>query len=372
MPNTIKCPNCGTDITEALVKEAQEEIVAALKEKHQKELEDVKSQIAKESRQEMLLLKEELNRKESLLKSAQEAELEIRKEKNLLEEQKRAFELQKQRQLDSEREKIRQQTTLEVLEGQRMKEKEKDKVIDDLRKSLEEAQRKATQGSQQLQGEVMELDLEQLFRQSFPGDLIEEIGKGVVGADIRHTVKSPMGMVCGTILWESKRTKAWSDLWVAKLKSDVLADRAHICAIVTEVLPDEAKSGMGYKDGVWVTSPKLALSMAMLLRKQLLEVTKQKKIDENKLTKAESLYAFVTSHEFQHQVEEMITIYMDMQTQIVKERVQSERLWKLREQQVQRLLSGVSGIYGSMQGIAGNALPTVKGLDGLPEGEATE
>jgi hypothetical protein len=370
--STIICPSCKKtiELSEALKHQLEEEVLAVQREKFQKELEEAKKQAVDSSAKELTALKDEMRRKEQLLKEAQDAELEIRKEKNQLAEEKRTFELDKQRQLDSEREKIRQKASEEVMESQRMKEKEKDKVIDDLKKSLEDAQRKATQGSQQLQGEVAELDLEQLFRQNFPQDFIEEVGKGVLGADIRHTVKSPLGTVCGTILWESKRTKSWSDGWLGKLKGDVLADKAHVCAIVTESLPEEAKNGMGYKDGVWITSPALAISLAMLLRKQLLEVTKQKKIDENKLTKAESLYAFVTGHEFQHQVEEMITVYLDMQNQITRERVQSERLWKLREQQVQRLLSGVSGIYGSMQGIAGNALPTVKGLE-LEEGNDT-
>lgn len=363
--STIICPSCNKviELSEALKHQLEGEVLSVEREKHQKELEEAKKQTSAVAFKELTLLKDDMRKKEQLLKEAQDAELAIRKVKNQLEEERRSFELEKQRQLDAEREKIRQKTTNEVLEQQRMKEKEKDKVIDDLKKSLEEAQRKATQGSQQLQGEVQELDLEQLFRQSFPQDTIEEVGKGVLGADIRHIVKSPLGTVCGTILWESKRTKSWSDSWITKLKGDVLLDKAHVSAIVTEALPEEAKSGMGYKDGVWVASPKLAVALALLLRKQLLEVTKQKKIDENKQSKSESLYAFVTSHEFQHQVEEMIAIYMDMQQQITKERTQAERLWKLRESQVQRLLSGVSGIIGTMQGSVGNALPTLKGLE---------
>ena len=193
--------------------------------------------------------------------------------------------------------------------------------------------------------------------------MIEPVGKGVLGADIRHIVKSPMGTVCGTILWESKRTKQWSDGWVTKLKNDVLSDKANIPAIISEVLPEEAKSGIGLINGVWVASSKLAIPLATLLRKSLLDVAKQKKIKENQQSKAEDLYAYVTSHDFQHQVEAMIEIYQDMQNQIQKERVAFERSWKLREQQVNRLLSGVAGMYGSMQGIAGQSLPSIKQLE---------
>lgn len=343
MQNTIICPNCKKpiELTQALTHQIQEELLSKEQEKHEEELQVMKDK----------------------LEAAEKTELILRKQKNELDEEKRKFELDKQRQLDSEREKIRQKTLEEAAESQRLKEKEKDKVIDDLKKSLEDAQRKATQGSQQLQGEVQELDLEELFRKEFVGDTIEPIGKGVLGADIRQVVRSPRGMDCGHILWESKRTKAWSDGWISKLKEDMRNDKANIPAIVSEVLPEEIKTGLGLKDGVWVTSPRLVIPLAMLLRKTLLDAARQKMISENKQSKAEELYGYITSHEFAQQVESMIETYKEMQEQITRERTAFERSWKQREAQVTRLLSGVAGIYGSMQGIAGPALPTIKNLE---------
>ena len=279
---------------------------------------------------------EELSKIKKQLEVAQNAELEIRKQKNTLDEEKRTFELEKQRQLDLEREKIRKATQEEMLESQKMKELEKDKIINDLKKSLEDAQRKATQGSQQLQGEVQELDLEATLRTNFPSDSIEPIGKGLLGADIRQVVKSPGGKVCGSILWESKRTKAWSDGWIAKLKEDMRADRANIPAIISETLPEEAKTGMGLKDGVWVSSHKLFIPLAMLLRKSLIDAAYQKFVSDNKQSKAEQIYGYVTSHEFAQQVESMVEVYSEMLTQITKERVAFEKSWKLREAQVHR------------------------------------
>ncbi|MCX6793568.1 MAG: DUF2130 domain-containing protein [Candidatus Gottesmanbacteria bacterium] len=297
------------------------------------------------------------------LEKAEEAELAIRKQKNLLDEDKRTFELDKQRQLDSEREKIRKAAEETILESHRLKEKEKDKMIDDLKKSLEDAQRKATQGSQQLQGEVAELDLEETLRSTFPSDSIEPIGKGVLGADIRQVVKSPGGKTCGTILWESKRTKAWSDGWITKLKEDMRNDKANIPAIISEELPEEAKTGMGLKDGVWVCCPKLFIPLAMLLRKSLIDAAYQKFVSDNRLSKAEQIYSYVTSHEFAQQVESMVEVYTDMLSQVNRERVAFEKSWKLREAQVRRLLTGVSGIYGQIQGAAGPALPPIKSLE---------
>lgn len=346
--NTITCPHCHKpfELDELLTHQIKEEVLSGAQRKHEEEMNKIKKQ----------------------LEAAQNAELEIRKQKNVLDEEKRTFELDKQRQMDAERDKIRKATEEQLLEQIRLKEREKDKMIDDLKKSLEDAQRKASQGSQQLQGEVQELDLEETLRTTFPSDSIEPIGKGVLGADIRQTVKSPGGKVCGTILWESKRTKAWSDGWISKLKEDMRADRANIPAIISETLPDEAKTGMGIKDGVWVSSHKLFIPLAMLLRKSLIDAAYQKFVSDNRQTKAEQIYGYVTSHEFAQQVESMVEVYSEMLTQITKERVAFEKSWKLRESQVHRLLSGVSGIYGQIQGAAGPALPPIKSLE-LENGE---
>ena len=230
-------------------------------------------------------------------------------------------------------------------------------------KAVEEAHRKGAQGSQQLQGEVQELDLEELLKKEFPGDTIEPIGKGVLGADVRQIVRSPRGMDCGHILWESKRTKAWSDSWVDKLKEDLRSDKANIPAIISETLPEEIKTGIGLRNGIWVASPALSLPLAMLLRKALLDSARQKMIAQNQLSKAEELYGYITGHEFAHQVEAMVETYKDMQEQIIRERTAFEKSWKQREAQVGRLLSGVAGIYGSMQGIAGSSLPTISKLE---------
>lgn len=348
MQTTIVCPHCKEEIelTEALTHQIEEKVLSDQQKKHEEELVEMKKRLAQ----------------------SEKAELEIRKQKNQLDEEKRTFELEKQRQLDIEREKIRAKTAEEIMESQRLKDKEKEKVIDDLKKALEDAQRKATQGSQQLQGEVQELDLEATLRATFPQDTIEGIAKGVIGADVRHIVKSPGGKTCGIILWESKRTKAWSDGWIGKLKQDLRNDKANIPAIVSETLPEEAKTGMGVKDGVWVSSFKLFVPLALLLRKSLIDSAYQKFVSDNRQTKAELIYTYVTSHEFAQQVESMVEVYKDMLTQITKERVAFEKSWKLRESQVTRLLTGVSGIYGQIQDAAGPALPPIKSLE-LEHGE---
>jgi len=366
---TITCPHCGKpfEINDALEKDLRKHIEEDVKNKSKDELVRLQEKVVAEAKekfvQESKLREEELleNRKQNKDLREQLSELmkQLREEKNAREN----AEIVMQKKLLEEQQKIRQQAKEEESEKHRMELKERDTRLESMQKTIEELQRKGSVGSQQLQGEVQELDLEETLHATFPQDAIEAVGKGVLGADIRQTVKSPLGMDCGTILWESKRTKAWSDGWIGKLKEDMIHDKAHIPAIITDTLPEEAKSGMGFKDGVWIASPKLSLPLAALLRKSLLDAAKQKKIAGAQSTKAEELYGFVTSHEFQHQMEAMIETYQEMQKEIQKERVSFERSWKLREMQVNKLLTGVAGLYGSMQGIAGAALSPIKSLE---------
>lgn len=374
MLTSINCPHCGkpVEISKALEEELRHAIEEDVKNKSKEEFAKLEETIVAKAKEKFAVeaksREEELveNRKQNKELREQLSELmkQLREEKTAREN----AEVTMQKKLLEEQEKIRMKAKEEDSEKHRLELKEKETQLESMRKTIEELQRKGSVGSQQLQGEVQELDLEQTLRNAFPQDVIEPIGKGVLGADIRQMVKSPMGMDCGTILWESKRTKAWSDAWISKLKVDLIHDKAHIPAIISDTLPDEAKSGMGFKEGVWIASHKLALPMAALLRKSLLDAAKQKKIAGAQSSKAEELYGFVTSHDFQHQMEAMIETYQEMQKEIQKERVSFERSWKLREMQVNKLLTGVAGLYGSMQGIAGAALAPIKSLE-LPSGE---
>ena len=349
MATFFKCKYCGkeNELSEALKQEVENQIRSSEKEKSAEEIKGLKDK----------------------LKQAEDAELRIRKEKVALEDEKRSWDLEKQRQLDREREQIRIKATEEQREIDKLSIRDKDQVIEKLKKSVDELQRKAnSSGSQQLQGETQELDLEDTLRRLFPTDEIVEVKKGELGADTRQYVKTSRGTPCGMILWESKRTKSWDEKWIGKIKEDLRKDKGHIAAIVSEVVPSDIKKGIGFKEGVWVALIKFLEPLSLLLRKSLIDSARVKSIALNKQSKAEELYDLVTSHDFIQRMEGMIEIYLDMKTQIGKERVHSERVLKQREMQVDRLLSGVSGMYGSMQGIAGSALPQIKLLQ-EPEAE---
>ena len=210
--------------------------------------------------------------------------------------------------------------------------------------------------------------VEKILPEAIKTDVFEAIPKGELGADIRQIVKTQRGNICGTILWESKRTKAWDVKWIAKLKEDRLRDKANVAAIVSNILPDEIKTGMGCIDGVWVCSFNLSIPLALLLHKAIEDAAREKFISNRKQTDAEQIYNIVTSHEFAQQVESMMETYKIMLDQIIKERNAFEKSWKLRETQIQRLMSGVSGIVGQLEDAGGTTLASIKGME-LPSGD---
>jgi hypothetical protein len=367
--NTIKCPYCGKPIEidkvleEGLRHSIEDDVRNKSKEEQAKFQEKAIAAVREKFEVEMKTRDEELveNRKQNKELREQLTELmkQLREEKTAREN----TEIVMQKRLLQEEEKIRQKAKDEDAEKHRLDLKERDLQMASMRKTIEELQRKGSIGSQQLQGEVLELDLETTLRDAIPNDVFEPIGKGVLGADIRQIVKTQRGNVCGVILWESKRTKAWGGDWIAKLKEDKLNDKAHVAAIVSETLPEEAKTGMGLKEGIWVCSPKLAVPLALLLHKAIEDTARQKFVSDRQQTSAERIYSAVTSHEFVQRVESMMEIYTQMLTQITTERKAFESSWALREKQVQRLMSGMSRIVAQIQEAAGPTLPHIKSFE---------
>jgi hypothetical protein len=203
---------------------------------------------------------------------------------------------------------------------------------------------------------------------AFPHDIIESIKKGEKGGDVRQTVKTMKGNVCGIILWESKRTKTWKDEYVAKLKDDLRAEKAHIPIIVSAVLPKESQGGLICKDGVWICTFSLALTLAELFRQKLIEVARQKFISNNRETKSESLYEYVMSNEFRQQMEAAVEVFIDMKNELDREKRAFEKIWKTRDEQIVRLFKSTARIVGTIGGVVGSSFPQVKGLDLLESG----
>jgi len=303
-----------------------------------------------------------LKQRDTKLAEAQKNEIDLRRERQSLLEEKENFELVKQRAIDAERGKIREAALKDADEQSRFKIAEKDKTITDLQTKLQDALRKAEQGSQQLQGEVQELQLESILRAKFPRDNIEPVPKGEHGGDILHSVLGPAGQICGTILWESKRTKNWSDSWLSKLREDQRAAKADIAVVVSHVLPKNCEI-FDLTDGVWITEPRCIVPVAVALRQSLIELAAARIATDGQQTKTEMVYQYLTGPRFRHRIEAIVEKFTDMQADLDKERKVMTRLWAKREEQIRGVVESTAGMYGDLQGIAGRTLQEIEGLD---------
>jgi len=352
-------------------KEEENKLAEAKRQADLKQAEEaMMAKIKLESQAKLKFLEEENASKDAQLKQAQQNELDLmRLQKQIIEVTQNA-EHEKEKALLANEQKVREQFENELLpkmlEAKDLAMKEKDTQLESMKKTIEQLKQKSEQGSMQAQGEALELLLEELLRSAFPFDDIAEVGKGIRGADCIQTVRNSLGHACGTILFESKRTKAFENDWIEKLKTDARQIQADIAVIVTQVLPKDIKI-FGQKDGVWICSFSHAAALVTVLRASIIKVAETKKSEENKGEKMVMLYHFLTSNEFIQHMEAMIEGYSSLREGIVKERMQMEKMWKEREKQLDKVLINTSGLWGSIKGIAGGSMGNIRLLEGGEE-----
>ena len=303
-----------------------------------------------------------MQEREAKLIEAQKAHADLIRKQRELDDAKRELELTVEKRVQEGLAVIREQAKKEAEEGLKLKVLEKEQTIASMQKQIEELKRKAEQGSQQLQGEVQELELEALLRTKFPRDTIEPVPKGEHGGDALQRVAGPSGQVCGTIIWESKRTKNWSDGWLAKLREDQRAAKAEIAVIVSQSLPKDVET-FGVVEGVWVTHPKTVLPLALTLRHTLIEVGCARQASEGQQTKTEMIYQYLTGPRFRHRVEAIVEAFSTMQEDLDKEKKAIIKQWAKREEQIDRVMQATAGMYGDLQGIAGKTIQEIEGLE---------
>lgn len=275
-----------------------------------------------------------------------------------------------QKKIMEEESSIKDKAKQEAMEESRLQIAQREKQLDDLKKQLAEAQRKAEQGSQQTQGEVLELELEELLKQQFIYDEIIPVPKGDNGADVIQKVKNSFGKVCGTIVWESKRTKNWTESWIPKLKDDLRREKGDIAVIVSTALPDEIKN-FGIREGVMVASFNSVIPLTTILRKQLIDLYNAKSSSEGKGKKSEIVYNYLISNDFKQRIEVWLEYFTSRQKEINVEKAYFTKKWEKEEKSIQKIYMNTSGIYGDLQGLIGTALPKIEMLE-LPEGDETE
>ena len=380
MPTTIKCPKCGNEfepnesIREQIKKELNQKATEWQKRKDeeyqikmeeerkrmQQHLEEnIRRSISSDYEGQLRLLSQTNKDNEEKLKEARQQQLELFKKEQELKNREAELELSVQKKLQLERErlsveirKLEEQRIATIETEYRLRMKEMEEKLEAQRKLAEEMRRKAEQGSMQLQGEVQELALQEMLQSTFPFDLVLEVGKGVRGADCIQIVRSNFGQECGKIIYESKRTNAFANEWIEKLKADMRSQGAEIAVLVTRVMPREMDC-FGIKDGVWICDFSEVKALASVLREGVIRVFNTVKSNENKGDKMHLLYGYFTSSEFAEQWKAIREGFMSMKLSIQKERDAMEKLWKAREKQLEKVLLNAAHIRGSIEGISG-------------------
>lgn len=375
MINSIKCPNCGeeVEISRALKHELEEKAISDLEKKHTEELkavsreaeEKITKRMKDQFETQLTLQREDL---EDSKKRNKELLNELSEMGKLIRELKKRDE---ERELDMEKkmlvteEKIRVEVKKKTEEGERLKLLEKEKQLADALKVNEELKRKLQQGSQQNQGEVLELELEEMLNKEFPNDKIRPVGKGVKGGDIIQEIWDRYGNRCGVILWELKNAK-WNKEWIDKLKNDQREIKADLAVLISEIMPDDIKVA-AYKDGIWISSRGFIIGIAMALRANVIQAYHIRKSVQGKNLKMEVLYNYLSGVEFKQRVEAIVDAFTNMQEELEKERRLFTAKWARQEKYIRQVIDNTHGMHGDLKGIMGATLPEIKSLESVNE-----
>ena len=336
-------------------KNFEEKLEEATREQLKLEKQKLMDELKKEQGQTMALLQKELQEKSEQVKELNHSKIEIlqlkREKEEIVSKTKAEAQLLLNQELELEKEKISK-----AFEKQNeLKLKQKDEQLEQIRRELDNAQRKAGQGSMQVQGEVLELEIESWLATQFPFDCVDEVKKGVFGADCIQVVHTRDVQNCGIICYESKNTKAWSDGWISKLKQDMLKANADIGVLVTSVYPKDMKR-MGFVNGIWVCSLDEFKGSVSLLRESLIRLHQSVQKEENRVDKMSLLYGYMTSNEFKMQMKAIVDGFMSMQLELDKEKRSLMASWKRRQKTIDGVLVNTTEMYGALQGIAGTAV----------------
>lgn len=353
------------EFTKQLEAQKQKIEAEALKTATEAATEKAKADIALEmdaKSKELEATKKLMAEREEKLKLAQEREAQFLEKERLLGDKERELNLTVQKQVSAAKEEMFKKAQAELGETQALKLKEKDEQLSSMQKKIEDLQRRASQGSQQLQGEALELQLEEQLAAKFPHDTISPVGKGVSGADIQQFVITQTGQASGSILWELKQTKNWSNDWIPKLKTDQRNAGAEIAILVSNALPQGVET-FNFYEGVYVCSPRYVLPLALILRQTLMGITKAKVAQLGQKDKMTLVYEYLTGSQFKHRIEGICEQFQSMQDDLNKEKAAMNRMWAKRDKQINTVIENTVGLHGDLEGIAGQSMPQIEGLE---------
>lgn len=371
-PVELPCPHCGRDVNldDALAAPLSRRLEADMARAYEQKIAAFRAEEAARQKAAMETafadLRGRADEQQQKLTEAKEQTLQLLREKRALEEQQKDQELIIERRLQEEAQKIRQKVEQQQLEEHQLKAAEYEKQIGDLRRQIENLKHTSDLASQQSRGEVLELALEDVLRGSFPEDAFEEVPKGRHGGDIVQIVKNERGAECGRILWETKRTKSWSDGWLEKLREDQRQSRCDLSILASAVLP-KSISGFGTLEGIWVTALDHIVPVATILRHALLQVAAARQASAGRATKMDLVYEYLSGPEFRRRIEGIVDAFQAMRSDLDQEKRAMARAWAKREKQIERVLLHTAGMHGELGGIIGSALPDIAALS-LPTG----
>ena len=395
----IKCPDCGAKF--AVTDAVESGLRDAIKEEYRVEAADLRKRVEAERQQleskqseldsarrdidaevsrrmesgkkrieesaravadtEIEAIKKEMQEQSDRLAEAQKNEIELRRQQRSLEQERAEFNLKFTREMDAERSKIVEETSRKVSDEYASKQLDWERQKADLIKQADELKRKADQGSQQAQGENLEIEIEAILHEAFPLDEVNPVAKGVKGGDILQVIKTKTGERAGAILWEIKKTKSWSDSWPQKLKDDQRDAKADLSIIVTAAMPKGVER-LGQYDGVWVSEYKSMIGAALALRQAILEVAQARKSQAGRKTKAEDTYDYLNGPEFRGRIQALVETFVAMKEDLDAERRTFDKVWAKREKQLVRVVGSMAGMYGDLQGLIGSSLPEIPAL----------
>ena len=348
----------------------REQVEKLATQKSEEQLKIYKSKIEEDNKSQLEKLQKDLQDQKEELKNARRQKLAFQEKIEALKDREEQLELEVKEKLLTEKNKIKEDVQKAEQQKHYLELKQRDELVNNLKEQLIEMKRKAEQGSMQSQGEILELEIERLLQDAFPLDEIEEIKKGANGADCIQIVKNQYGKKAGIIAFESKRTKSFSEQWIEKLKGDMRLHKAEEGVLVTEVMPKDMNS-FGKKDGIWICSFEEVEALTHALRHTMLRIDEIKVSNEGRGEKMQVLYQYLTGSEFRQQMEAIVNGYVNMRNQIDTEKRSMKRQWKEREKQLDIIIDGATDMYGSIKGIAGNAIQSVAALE-LPETKLDE
>jgi hypothetical protein len=365
MKNTITCPFCHREFEagEALTHQIEEQVLASSEAKHKIDLEEVRRKAEEETSIRVGKdLESEKQRNKKLSDQIDELIDEVRK----LREKDEDREIEMKKKLMEGEEKIKTDAKLKFEEEHKLKDLENSNKLKDALDQIETLKIRIQQGSQQAQGETLELELEARLKEEFPSDKVLEVKKGQRGADVSQEVVDKLGRTCGMILWESKNAE-WSNGWISKLKEDQRQAKADLAVLVSVKLPEGVDS-FAYREGVWIVSWKHFIPLSWSLRFNLVSLYHERQSNEGKDEKMKILYQYLTGTEFKNRVEGIVDAFTNLQEELEKEKRYFNVKWARQEKEIRKVVDHTHGMYGDLQAVIGKSLPEIKTLE-LPEGE---